>query len=264
MTNANKVQNSRATMTRSQRTMCQSTRNKMIMLYMCLLLLIVVTFIGRSNKQLTGFQESAIRKGLNPSKYSINDTIKSPSVQLTGFQESAIRKGLNPSKDSINDTIKSPGVAIFYNIFVPPNDLEGKLRSYHIIKEQMGQVAKSAAVTKSENVTIYYISIGEVFDVALIDNVCDSLQIECVHVSHHATGYEMITEQAILDFCNEPGNDLQIVSYIHDKGTFSLFDRQNQNRRMLTKAALSHDCMDRLARDECNVCGFNFKGKWLK
>lgn len=156
-----------------------------------------------------------------------------------------------------------PGISIFYNAYVPrtddPQDIEG---AFSIIKEQMEQVSKSAAAADRSKMTFRYVTIGESFNVMYIQELCTFYKLHCVHVQHHDAAQEMATQQVLLDFCSEEGNEMEIVSYIHDKGSFNPSERQNQIRGRLTKAALRHECVHSLSNNQCNVCGANFKATW--
>ncbi len=155
-------------------------------------------------------------------------------------------------------------VDIFYHIYVPPNDPEGANRSYDILEEQMNQIfgEKSSGVYGRENVTFNYVTIGQAFNETFVTNLCDKYELECTHVSHYDKGFEMLTQQIILDFCNQEENDLHLVTYIHSKGALNPSPEQIVVRGFLTSHAVSDQCIHRLSNDQCNVCGGNFRSVW--
>ena len=152
-------------------------------------------------------------------------------------------------------------VAIFYNAYIPPDDPEGIKRSYNIIEEQMAQVDESA-ISSRVNVNLYYVSIGEPFNTTFMDDLCTKYQLKCTHVHHYEKGYEMTTEQTILDYCKEAENESHIVSYFHNKGALHPHPDQDTSRQLLTRSALSKECIGLLDAQQCNVCGSNFRSVW--
>lgn len=157
-------------------------------------------------------------------------------------------------------------ITIFYNIYVPPNNSEGVQHAYDIIKEQMAQVGQestfiaNATATKEITINIHYVTIGEPFDTNLMNDLCNLYGLSCTHLAHYNEGYEMITEQAVLDYCNVDDHDNDVVAYIHNKGSFHAGEGQNRIRRGLTKFALGANCLQELtSKQSCNVCGTNFK-----
>jgi len=161
-----------------------------------------------------------------------------------------------------NEVHQETPIGLFYNIYLPPNNPEGIEHSYSIIEEQMEQVGLESGLSGRDGVTLRYVTIGEPFNDEFMNNLCEKYGLNCVHVQHYDEGYEMLTEQKIVDYCNEEENLTHTVSYIHNKG--SLHDGgegQNDFRRVLTKEALSKDCID-LLDSQCNVCGNNFKSVW--
>ncbi len=124
------------------------------------------------------------------------------------------------------------------------------------------RTAESDAASNRSKMTLYYVTIGEEIYLKFMDAMCSFHNLECVHLSHHNIGYGTITQQAMLDFCNEAENEHHIVSYIHDRGSKDENYRQTRNRKALTTSALNEKCMDRLTKDQCNVCGANYKSVW--
>ena len=87
-----------------------------------------------------------------------------------------------------------------------------------------------------------------------MENLCDSLQLQCKHVQHFEMGYELLTEQIVLDYCKEEHRSSHMVSYIHSKGSLHPNDDQIRIRRMMTEQTTSKECFDRLDDNQCNVC----------
>ena len=165
--------------------------------------------------------------------------------------------------DSQEDaSIVNAPVTIFYNAYIPLSNQEGITQAYDIIEEQMAQVGVDSALAGRNDISLHYASIGEPFNTKFMDDICTKYQLKCTHVSHHEEGYEMITEQAVLDYCTEDENASHIVAYIHNKGAFHVYEAQNRIRRTLTKSALSEECIGHLNSQQCNVCGSNFKSVW--
>ena len=158
---------------------------------------------------------------------------------------------------------RESGISIFYNAYVPlTNNTSSTDSAFNIIKEQMKQVSDSAAAADRSKMTLRYVTIGEPSNVVYIEELCHQFRMNCVHVNHYEAGYEMLTQQALLDFCKIEGSDMEIVSYIHNKGSLNPSEGQNKGRRTMTDATLSQDCMERLSDNVCNVCGPTFKSVW--
>lgn len=168
----------------------------------------------------------------------------------------------DPSQMGAFDPTVPPPVTLFYNVYVPPKFPEGIEIAYNIIEEQIGQVGESAIGNGRENVSVHYVTIGEPFNTTFMDDVCARHSLNCMHVKHYEEGFEMLTEQHILDYCNEEENESHIVSYMHNKGTLHMYDAQSRIRRTLTKSALSKECIEFFPDSQCNVCGSNFKSVW--
>jgi hypothetical protein len=93
-------------------------------------------------------------------------------------------------------------------------------------------------------------------DSAKVQQVCDDLQQDCILSGYHETGDEGLTLQALHDHCNDHPEDL--VTYIHDKGSFHN-NLENVNlRRMLTQAAFSNECQVNMTELGCNFCSARF------
>ncbi len=170
-------------------------------------------------------------------------------------------------KEQLLTAVDDPHITIFYHVFIPSNDEDGKDWAYHIIQEQFDQIAKSSATSDQSKLTLYYITIGEdklkTSHEKYITKLCNFHQLECKHHSHHSSGYEMITQQALLEYCQKEEHTHHIVSYIHDKGTLNRLEHQSNSRQLLTWTALSDQCMVRLLiQNQCNVCGANFMSVW--
>jgi hypothetical protein len=180
----------------------------------------------------------------------------------------------NGNVDTDIDVDVTP-VSIFYNIYIPPNDPEEegeitkKMSYVEIIEEQVSQIGLQSAFAVSHDLinnnalTLHFVTIGEEpFATELMDSICNRHYVNCVHERHFKEGFEMLTEQLLLDYCNEEENLYHTVSYIHSKGTFHTSDAQNNIRREMTKQALSKECIDLLDAGQCNVCGPNFLSVW--
>ena len=165
-------------------------------------------------------------------------------------------------KESRDDVEKDRRpIDIFYHVYLPPDDPEGIKRSYSIIEEQLGQLGDetTSGVFGRDDVTFNYITIGHPFNETFIDVICEKHKLKCTHVRHQEKGFEMFTEQIILDFCKHERNDSHIVTYLHSKGALNPHQSQDISRRFLTMSAVSDECMSRLSTNQCNVCGGNFR-----
>lgn len=147
-----------------------------------------------------------------------------------------------------NDLQKGP---IFYNLYIPddgdPEKLQNALR---IVQEQMQQ--RSWSDPESE---VLYTLIG--YSKAITDAFC---QPHCHQRNYLSSGDEVDTLQALYEYCVAPDHSNQLVTYLHDKGSFHNSQHNTKTRRMATKAAL--DCRNLLVEkdvdDQFNVCTGRF------
>jgi hypothetical protein len=144
---------------------------------------------------------------------------------------------------------------VFYNIFMGKGRKLTAL-ALSIVREQLTR--KSTAPGQAiASAPIHYTLISpNQKDSAKVQQICDDLQQDCRLSSHHKTGDEGLTLQALHDHCNDHPDDL--VTYIHDKGSFHN-NLENVNlRRMLTQAVFSNECQVNMTELGCNFCSARF------
>jgi hypothetical protein len=116
------------------------------------------------------------------------------------------------------DSLTSPPFVVFYNIYLHPNRTD---LGIGIVKEQLGQVAKSYAAQshthdngggspkERKRLTIYYNTVGAApalhskTTYNMIDNVCASHGLDCRYMQHYESGFEEVTLQRAHDFCTQ-------------------------------------------------------------
>ena len=162
-------------------------------------------------------------------------------------------------------------VSVFYNLYIPPaveDDAAELGRILDMFREQMRQVGKETGLGQKKNshngpkVVVHVISIGAKVDMAIVRATCAEVGVYCELGNHYDEGFEMVTQQHLLDYCQREENESHIVGYIHNKGSFHPSPAQDGMRRGYTEAALSEECMSMLHEDKCNVCGGAFKSIW--
>lgn len=141
-------------------------------------------------------------------------------------------------------------LAIFYNAYIPSSNISNALR---IIKEQLASRASSPTLNMS---TLYYTHIGAL-------NVTFPPCNNCILLNAVPEGDEVLTLQALHDYCTVNPSGRAI--YVHAKGSFTLNERNERLRRVLTKGAFSDECtkMPRYKPgngETCNVCMGKFVG----
>lgn len=131
---------------------------------------------------------------------------------------------------------------IFYNIFIPRGNISKQENALRIIREQMEQRSLSG----SSQSPIWYILIGS-------PNMTDSdCQPNCHRIDYIQEGDEAETLHALWDYCQSHPDEL--VTYIHDKGSFHNTEHNEQTRRTATKSAI--DCRIEMAK-HANLSQFN-------
>ncbi|GKY98768.1 hypothetical protein MPSEU_000833000 [Mayamaea pseudoterrestris] len=161
---------------------------------------------------------------------------------------------------------RSPATSVFYNVFVP-YDEKGMENSLRIVKEQIMQIKTSYAASANDTIVpVVIITIGRenVMTQQRLSQMCPS-PLDCRLAAHHTRGTEAITLQYLTDFCrlaeatNKPD---QIVTYLHNKGSFHANDKNEFWRHTMTTAVVSHLCLQHLQQNSCNVCGMQFYMLW--
>jgi hypothetical protein len=125
-----------------------------------------------------------------------------------------------------------------------------------IVREQLAR--KSTAPGQAiASAPIHYTLISpNQKDSAKVQQVCDDLQQDCRLSGYNETGDESLTLQTLHDHCNDHPEDL--VTYIHDKGSFHNKPENVNFRRMLTQAVFSNECQANMTELGCNFCGARF------
>ena len=123
---------------------------------------------------------------------------------------------------------------IFYNIYIPP-DHEKQPNAIRIIKEQMIQ----REISQDPKGHINFVHIGGGSE--LTDDFC---RPHCTKALYKEEGNEVDTLQVLWEYCQS--HEQEIVTYIHNKGSFHNNNFNDRIRQMATKAAL--DCRVELAK----------------
>jgi hypothetical protein len=168
----------------------------------------------------------------------------------------------NGEEEKEDPTARKKQIAIFYNVFLPPNTAEkGYEQALDIVKDQMSQIKHSLHQHHEENITtrsgepikVYYVNIGREFPSLTYfqDKICSPNHLECVKIAHLDQGFEEFTLQALYQFCqrHDQGKEAGEVSdslqdadfrvvYLHSKGTYHPSEAQNEWRQELTAGAL--------------------------
>jgi hypothetical protein len=133
---------------------------------------------------------------------------------------------------------------IFYNVYIPEENKTKQENAFRIIREQMEQ--RKLSDPKS---SVFYTLIGSPNNIT--DEFCNP---NCQQLAHYPTGDEVNTLQALWDYCQS--HPTELVTYIHDKGSFHHTEHNEKTRRTATKAAL--DCRTEMAKQHgfspYNVC----------
>ena len=131
---------------------------------------------------------------------------------------------------------------IFYNFFVP---LETTDVALEIAGEQMNERERVAP-----NTTLLYTLIG---NPNITDDYC---QPNCRMRQYLKDGDEFDTLHALWKYCHSHPNE--IVTYLHDKGSFHNNENNMKVRRIGTKAALECRALMQQHPRKCNVCTSKF------
>ena len=139
---------------------------------------------------------------------------------------------------------------IFYNYFIPTTSSEATQNAISIAQEQMIQRS-----TSEPNSTLLYTLIG------YKENITNDWCLpNCQQREYLPFGDEIDTYHALWKYCLNPQHSHEIVTYIHDRGSFHNHFSEMKSRRFGTKAAF--DCRKILLEnnntDQCNVCTSKF------
>lgn len=159
---------------------------------------------------------------------------------------------------------------LFYNIFIPDTK-DGQENALRIVREQVKQIQKSFAAKVAQRqarrggLAVYYVTVGvdHILTPSRMQNDFCGPNLPCRHVEHYQAASEVVTLQHVYNYCSAPEHGANVVTYLHNKGSFH-FNRINENwRPMLTDAALSELCVQKgMAGSDCNVCGLQFYSMW--
>jgi hypothetical protein len=138
---------------------------------------------------------------------------------------------------------------IFYNVYLPSEDLEKLQNALRIVEEQMRQRKWSDPSLQSP---VWYTLIGSTTSSS--SNLTDLCGPNCRQIGHVTEGDEVNTLQALWEYCQD--HPEQLISYIHDKGSFHSTENNEKTRRTATKSAL--DCRTEMMKQpdlsQFNVC----------
>ena len=189
----------------------------------------------------------------------------SSSASLLALSQSHLELVLLAPKQQQRQQQQQQRHPIFYNLYVPPQDLSVTMS---IVQEQMAQRQRIAPRSP-----LYYTLIGTT--VSPNNNnknnfTADFCQPNCRQRAYLKQGDEMDTLQAVWEYCRAYNNnnddtnddDDEFVTYIHDKGSFHNNPSNRRARKQATRAALH--CRQQLTSRQpsntfsCNACGDTF------
>ena len=133
--------------------------------------------------------------------------------------------------------------AIFYNVYIKP---QSPHRSMDLVKEQLNQIRNA---TGHKSTQIYYNMIGS--PLFTKKTLCSN----CQQLGYYERAQEVVTLQEMYDYCQKHPSDL--VTYLHNKGSFHPSAGANVTRRLSTRGVLSEECQS-LAVEKCNLCSASF------
>jgi hypothetical protein len=114
------------------------------------------------------------------------------------------------------------------------------LPTIEIVSEQIGLIRASAIAAISQNLTIYYNTMGSDGSKE-IQEICQNTSfLHCVHMKHHPRGDEIWTLQALYEYCQENNNNNNTirVGYLDNKGSFHDNPEKSKLRIPLTQAVV--------------------------
>lgn len=149
------------------------------------------------------------------------------------------------------------GSAIFYNIYVNPSDPGNGIR---IVKEQTLQMLQRMNNNTSKHLRqhipkLYYNMIGYNYT----EPFCPT-NLTCIFLHWYEKAFEEVTLQRVHEYCTDHPED--VVYYLHNKGSFTVADRNEQTRREQTDFVFSEDAIERLQHAHngtCNIVGTHWE-----
>ena len=198
--------------------------------------------------------------------------IEQPVIVDKGKEENAEpRDSLSlviPNKIGNNETSAlKQTVALFLNIWIPPEDLyvgkdyeRSKKVSLEIVAKQLKQISQSCAAT--QDLTVYMTVVGKyAVDQKGLGNLCQSVSIDltCVFSGYIQGGGELDTLSTMHDFCgNTPsGDDTTKAIYLYNKGSFHPDQKNDCLRRAMTDASTTDLCL-KTQDGNSNACGLQY------
>ena len=176
-------------------------------------------------------------------------------LHMTGIHNAngqlvALVRGRGWSPNEMNREYRTSQSHIFLNVYLNPQNPSNGLK---IVQEQLGQVREALG---EDSYSLHYTLIGANTNGSLC-NKTDHAGV-CSMLNHFQRANEEVTLSELHKHCRENPND--VVTYLHNKGSFHSSLENNRLRRMNTKAALSNECRS-IGRDDmtCNVCSLVFQ-----
>ena len=177
-----------------------------------------------------------------------------------GAQQFSSLERLSNTTTTLNPHSTLPPLAIFYHIFVPPDD-HGAKNARDIIYQQIHELGQALSKTPNfPSSPLYYTSVGKEIQEDFMNLICQSYpeQIRSCHrLKHIVTGFEEHTLQELFLHCQEH-QDHRVI-YLHTKGSYHASAGQNRWRRHLTDAVASPECVVKAVYEDCDLCGLLFR-----
>ena len=179
---------------------------------------------------------------------------------------SAVTSILNPLATDPSSSVAAPAghraanVALFYNVFVPPDEA-GAANAIRIVEEQIAQInAAPTFSAKYRGAELFYNTIGQDTNATKVAMTRACTNMKCEHMRHYGEGFEDVTLNAVYDYCH--ANMASSVLYFHSKGSFHNREDTNEHwRRHLTTAVSREECLNP-PDESCNVCGLQYFPIW--
>ena len=169
------------------------------------------------------------------------------TIFLMVYMEQTFRFKINESA-SDNFFRESGKNVVFFNIFIP--DGVNRENALNIAASQLNSMKASHHKLSK----LFYNLIGNITGLSI--NLCENIA-DCTCLNHISVGDEIITLQALHDFCLSHSE--YSVSYIHNKGSFHPSLENDVLRQLHMRANFETDtCKRAIQNTNCNVCSGRF------
>jgi hypothetical protein len=158
--------------------------------------------------------------------------------RFPNFSSLRIEDVFYPAEEQEVEVNQSEKVVIFYNLFI------GKETDIPRIRKLVHDQFRYWKATRHDGIHVTSIGVNVTSLLSEGKGTLFPRTLPVHRVTHEPTGWEMLTLDALWAYCQDQPS--ATVAYLHSKGSFHPLPQNEVMRQLLSQAALSRDCFDRV------------------